>query len=238
MNVRHISLYNEFKLSSSNNGLYFNVGKNVNCISLNSSQQYRIKNLSIDIGSSSLQCQSETFLNALPTFPLRFYLSDNPIVDSFYDGYTLGALSFNGVSSPSVYNYNQIDRADSSNQSAYCLPNAYNNYLQTEQTNATGDFNHAQKKTNTVAEYNFFSQNQSYVTKFDASATAFVSDYLSNITNNNITNFMFNSNNENNLSFCIFPRLKLNSTGSLYTYQTITFSMCYTINFDLIEENL
>jgi len=224
--------------ASNTGGIFgFDVDKNINCVSLNNSMQYKIKNLSIDIGSMSLVAGTQEIINSYPVFPIRFYLSDNPIVDAFYDQYSLTSLSFNGVSSPTEYNYNQLDRADSSNQSAYCDPKKYYNYLQTRQTDSQANFSQTQKKTNTVAEFNFFNLGLLQTNTFNSSTSLIDSSFNSYVSNNNISDFYFNSNQENNLAISIFPRINMNSTTpSLATGQTISLYLSYTINFDLVEE--
>jgi hypothetical protein len=238
MNTRHISLFNEFKIVAGNTGgtISFNVDKNINCISLNNGMRYSIKNLSVDIGSSSSVIGVQETINSFPVFPLRFYLSDNPIVDAFFSGYTIGSIKFNGVSSPTAYNYSQLDRADSSNQSAYCDPKSYYNYLQTEQTDSQGNFSQTQLKTNTVAEYNFFNSIMKQTNTFNSSTLLNDPTFLSEFSNNDISDFYFNSNQENNLAISIFPRINMNTSSGLGTGQNISLYLSYTINFDLIEE--
>ena len=238
MNTRHISIFNEFNFISSNTGgtLGNDIGKNINCISLNNSMRYTIKNLSIDIGSIASKSGLQKIIDTRPVFPLRFFLSNNPIVDSFYDGYNLYYLAFNGVSSPSSYNYSQLDRVDSSNQSAYITPKVYYNFLETRYSDTQGDFNQSQKKTNTVAEFNFFNLSLINTNTYNTTTSAIDTDFKSYASNNDISDFYFNSNQEDNLTICIFPRISLNTTGTGVDEEILNLYLSYTINFDLIEE--
>jgi hypothetical protein len=238
VNTRHISLFNEFNYVASNTGgtLGNDIAKNINCISLNNSMRYAIKNLSIDIGSIASKSGVQKIIETKPVFPIRFFLSNNPIVDSFYDGYNLYYIAFNGISSPSSYNYNQLDRVDSSNQSAFINPKSYYNFLETRQSDTQGDFNQTQKKTNTVAEYNFFNLSLIDTSTFNITTSATANEFKSYASNNDISDFYFNSNQEDNLAISIFPRISMNTIGTLVNEQILDLYLSYTINFDLVEE--
>jgi hypothetical protein len=235
-NIRHISLFNEFNLTGTWNGTTTDVEnkRNINCISLNSSLKYSIKNLSIDIGFTSLYTNSTSAFTAGIGFPVRFYLTDTPIQDNISTSglFTLNQIKFNGVVNPTIYNYLQLDKADSSNQ--YAIPAGsypylnYCNFLELSETLglSTGQtYNYTALKTNTVCEYNFFNLSQS-LQQYSGSA------YTYNFAYNDTNDFSFNSNNENNLSISIFPRMQF---IPLFDFNLL---MNYTINFDLIEENI
>lgn len=232
MNVRHITLFNEFLLEAvdNNTGTFsLQLDRNINCINLNPSSNYSIKNLSLDIGANTLESNNIYNVTNCPAFPLRFFLSELPINDSIFGSYTTTALFFDGVSNPSTYNIKQIDRSDSSNQSAYIQPNVYTNYLQLTQENSNFDFNYTQLKTNTIAEINFFNFNQIYTLQAPATSPVFNSI----ITNNDNNDFQFFSNNESNLSMAIFPKIRIQR--GIYTNAILRLRFNYTINFDLIE---
>jgi hypothetical protein len=184
MNIRHISLFNEFLIEAidNNTGVYsLQLDRNINCISLNQSSNYSIKNLSIDIGANTLESNNIYNVTTCPAFPLRLYLSESPINDAISQSYTTTALFFDGVSSPSTFPIKQIDRLDSSNQSAVIQPQVYTNFLQLTQENNTFDFSYTILKTNTIAEINFFNFNQIYTLQAPATTPL----YSSIITNNN-----------------------------------------------------
>jgi len=234
MNVRHVSIFNEFLLEAvdSGSGTYnYQLDRNINCISLNQSSNYAIKNLSIDIGANTLESNNIYNVVTAPAFPLRFFLSENPINDCISSSYTTTGLVLNGVSAPSTYETKQNDRLDSSNQSAYITPNVYSNYLQLTQESATLDYNYTRLKTYTIAEMNFFNFNQIYT--LQAPATSPV--YNSIITNNDCNDFQFFSNNESNLSMAIFPKIRIQK--GIYANALLRLRLNYTINFDLIEDS-
>ena len=232
MNVRHITLFNEFLLEAvdNNTGTFtFQLDRNINCINLNPSSNYSIKNLSLDIGANTLESNNIYNVTNSPAFPIRFFLSETPINDAISSSYTTTSLYFDGVSSPSTFDIKQIDRLDSSNQSAYIQPNVYSNYLQIGQENSTFDFNYTRLKTNTIAEINFFNFNQIYTLQ----APAVTPVYTALITNNDNNDFQFFSNNESNLSIAIFPKIRIQR--GIYTNAILRLRLNYTINFDLIE---
>ena len=232
MNVRHITLFNEFLLEAvdNNTGTFtFQLDRNINCINLNPSSNYSIKNLSLDIGANTLESNNIYNVTNCPAFPIRFYLSETPINDAISQDYSIATLYYDGVSSPSNYDIKQIDRLDSSNQSAYIQPNVYSNYLQIAQENNTFDYNYTRLKTNTIAEINFFNFNQIYTLQ----APAVTPVYTALITNNDNNDFQFFSNNESNLSIAIFPKIRIQR--GIYTNAILRLRLNYTINFDLIE---
>ena len=234
MNIRHISLFNEFLLEAIDDGtgvFKFQLDRNINCIGLNQSSRYSIKNLSIDIGANTLESNNIYNVTACPAFPLRLFLSEAPINDSISQSYTTTGLVFDGVSSPSTFDIKQIDRLDSSNQSAVILPQVYTNFLQLTQDTGTFDYNYTRLKTNTIAEINFFNFNQVYTLQAPATSP----EYTSIITNNNNNDFNFFSNNESNLSIAIFPKVRIQK--GIYANAILRLRLNYTINFDLIEES-
>jgi hypothetical protein len=233
MNIRHISIFNEFLFEAvdSGSGTYnYQLDRNINCISLNQSSNYAIKNLSIDIGANTLESNNIYNVVTAPAFPLRFFLSENPINDCISSSYTTTALLLNGVSAPSTYETKQNDRLDSSNQSAYISPIVYSNYLQLTQESTTLDYNYTRLKTYTIAEMNFFNFNQIYTLQSPGTSAL----YSSIITNNDCNDFQFFSNNESNLSMAIFPKIRIQK--AIYTNALLRLRLNYTINFDLIED--
>lgn len=232
MNIRHISLFNEFLFEAIDTGTAFSVvnNRNINCIALNSSKNYAIKNLSIDIGASTLESNNIFNVTSAPAFPIRFYLSENPINDAISNQYTITYLGFDGVSSPSSFNFKQIDRLDSSNQSAVISPQRYSNFLELSEEMGSFDYNYTQLKTNTIAELLFFNFSQIYT--LQAPATSPVYNCI--ITNNDNNSFQFFSNNESNLSIAIFPKIRIQK--GIYANAILRLRLNYTINFDLIEE--
>lgn len=234
MNIRHISLYNEFKLDATDNGTDYDFqnDRNINCIALNAGKNYSIKNLSIDIGGNTLESNNVYSVLTCPSFPLRFFLSENPINDCISNLYNLSSLIFDGVSNPSSFDYKQIDRLDSSNQSAYIAPIRYSNYLQlTEDKSGDGDYNYTSLKTNTLAEFNFFN----FAQLFTLQSPGVGGVYSAFTSNNDINDFTFFSNTEQNLSIAIFPKLRIEK--GIYANAVLKIKFNYTINFDLIEEN-
>lgn len=212
MNVRHVSLYNEINVVYDLSITELTLSRNINCISLNQSLKYSINNFSIDMGYAKIDT---TALSSL-FFPIRFYLSDTPVNDAIAP-YTTTSLTFNGVSSPTSFNYNQIDISDSSN-------NINNNYLELVQTTSIIDYNLL--KTNTVFE-TFINQISQTRSLYSLPSTA---QYGLQSFPINTNNFSFNSRNEQNLAISIFP--------SLFSGTSQNFSGRFIINFDLIEESL
>jgi hypothetical protein len=233
MNIRHISLFNEFLFEAIDDGtgtFTFQNDRNIACIYLNQSNSYKIKNLSIDIGSNTLESNNIYNVVNNPAFPLRFFLSEDPI-PTVIPNYPTTSLIYEGVSSPSSYPIKQIDRLDSSNQSAYIQPNSYSNYLQLTQQNSNIDYNATQVKTNTLAEFNFFNFNQMYTLL----SPGVGGKYDSIIVNNDISDFTFSSNNESNLAIAIFPKIRIQQ--GIYANAILRIRLNYTINFDLIEDS-
>lgn len=232
MNVRHISIFQEFFFQAQDVTSYeFINNRNIACIYLNQSNNYKITKLSIDIGCSTLESSNYYNILSFPAFPLRFFLSEDPI-PAVIPNYPTTSLIYDGISSPSDFPIKQIDRLDSSNQSSRITPYAYSNFLELSQTTPSFDYNNTQVKTNTVAEFNFFSFNQTY----GRIASGIGEKYDALIVNNDISDFNFNSNNESNLAIAIFPRISIQKADQ--PSALLRLKLNYTINFDLIEENL
>jgi hypothetical protein len=211
MNVRHVSLSNVFNLSRTT-GDSFSIQRNINCISLNNSLSYSIKNLNISMGAFEIESDITIGL------PLRFYLSDDPINQAIQN-YTTTEVIFNNLVNPTTYDYNQLDISDSSNIS-------FNNSLNLFQTEEFPFYMNL--KTNTVFETYL---NQLVRSKYYYSLTGVNYNFSSIPT---ITNdFSFKSNNESNLAIAIFPFGFPKPVGG-----TFLINCQYTINFDLIEESL
>lgn len=234
MNVRHVTLFNEFLFEAIDNGATYSVvnNRNINCIYLNSSKRYSIKSLSIDIGASTLESNNVFNVVTCPAFPLRFYLSETPINDAISNAYTITSLGFDGVSSPTSFDFKQIDRLDSSNQSGVITPLVYTNYLQLSENMSDPDYNYTRLKTNTIAEINFFNFSQIYTLQSPGTSPA----YNAIISNNNNNDFQFFSNNESNLSITIFPKIRIQK--GTFPNAILRIRLNYTINFDLIENDL
>ncbi len=231
-NVRHITLFNEFILDGNWDAITTAVNnkRNINCISLNRSMKYKLRNLSIDVGYVSLKTDTDAFLISNPAFPIRFYLSENPIIENIITGSLTydQAITFNGIVSPSKYDLIQSDKLDSSNQSATIPPYSYSNFLEIfEKLNNTPYYNYTRLKTFTLAEFNFFNLFQSSTSRTIGGTF----DYRSNLGFNDVNSFDFESNTYSNLSISVFPKIWFIPLASFNLY------LNYTINFDLIEES-
>jgi hypothetical protein len=234
-NTRHISIYNEFKIFSQDFGgnFLFNVTKNINPILLNKSLKYKIENLSIDIGSTNLNLKEINFdaIDGL-AFPIRFYLDNDPLksewtrLKSIYPSiqFVLNnniIVSINDLGLPQSQ-----DIVDSSD--VYYQSNRFYNTLFLTQVNANPELTLQLSQTQTVAEYNYFNLSNNKV----VSGANTYYDLI--ITNNDLSDFYFDSKAFNYLVISIYPLIKYFISGA--GYQLILNSNI-TINFDLIEES-
>ena len=229
-NVRHITLFNELILSGTWDTTQTKVynKRNINCIALNRSMKYKLRNLTIDVGYVSLKTNTEDYLLSNPAFPIRFYLSENPIIENISNSYFNQLITFNGIVSPTKYNLIQSDKLDSSNQSATIPPYSYSNFLEIyEELGASPYYNYTILKTFTMAEFNFFNLFQSSTSR----TVGGTYDFKSNLGFNDVNSFDFESNTYSNLSISIFPKIWFIPLALFSLY------LNYTINFDLIEES-
>lgn len=235
INKRHISIYNEFKIFSQNfsGNFLFSVNKNINPILLNKSLKYKIENLSIDIGSTNLNLKEINFdaIDGL-AFPIRFYLDDDPLrnewtrLKSVYPSIQF-SLNNNVISSINSLGLPESqDVIDSS--SVYYQGNKYYNSLNLIQVNSTPELTLQLSKTQTIAEYNYFNLSNN---KVESGLNTY---YNLILTNNNLSNFYFDTKSFSYLVVSIYPLIKYFISGS--GYQLILNSNI-TINFDLIEES-
>ena len=235
-NVRHISIYNEFFLTSQLQSVApytFNITKNLNVIQLNKSKRYNIKNLTIDIGGTNLNVKNMNFDGTEGlSFPFRFFLDNDPLAGEFnrlklvhptmqvaLDNIVISTV--NSLGEP-----NALDIVDSSN--VFSALNKYWNTFNLIYPSSSPSINLQLSKTETVAEYNFF--NFSY-NKSEQGAIVY---YSIIINNNNIHDFYFDSKNFEYLVFSIYPFLKYFISASGYQF---ILNTNFTVNFDLIEES-
>lgn len=224
MNIRHVSIFNEFSLIVS--GSKISVLKNLGTVSLNPSKIYGIKNLSVDIGASIL---STDILDIYGKFPLRFFLSNDPLFDEYNrikNVYPSSLIKYNNV----LQTTNQFsdlpisnDIIDSSNSDF--LNSIFYNIFEIYDIPAAANINYFLNlaKCETISEFNFFSINYF---KFAAGTTT--AGLVA--TNNDISDFSFFSNSNRYLNFSIYPGL--NGSGSP---PSGSFRYNYTVNFDLEE---
>lgn len=231
-NIRHISIFNELKLQTQNSGAQylFSVIRNISVIELVKSKKYRIKNLSIDVGSSQNNLKDIYFDNTRQFgFPFRFYLDDNPLGNEYtrlktaYPSSTL-FLNSNLVTSPDIGEPTSIDIVDSSN--VFYDGSKYYNSFGINAILGSPEIFLQLLKTQTVAEYNIYNFLYS---RIEESTQKIIN---SNASNNDISDFYFDSKAFNYLCFSIYPYVK-------YFILAATFSLVininFTVNFDLEE---
>lgn len=231
-NIRHISIYNELKLQSINIGanFYFSIIRNLSVIDLIKSKKYRIKNLSIDIGSSINNIKDVYFGNTRQFgFPLRFFLDDNPLGNEYIrlNGlYPTGTIFLNNstVTSSNLGNPTSIDIVDSSN--VFYDGNKFYNSFGINVTQGNPEIFLQLLKTQTVAEFSFYNFLYS---RIEESTTKIIN---SNTSNNDISDFYFDSKTFEYLCFSIYPYIKY---FVLATPFEIVINLNFTINFDLEE---
>lgn len=189
------------------------------------SKKYKIKNLSIDIGGSTL---STDIVDIFGKFGLRFFLSNSPLPEE-YDRlkliYPSSLIDYNNVLQTSP-NFTQDpitnDIIDSSN-SDFLNSIYYNNFYiyDVPYSGSPARYSLNKATTQTISEYNFFSINYF---KFVHGST--ISGLIA--TNNDISDFSFLSNSYKFLNFSIYPGFQ--GTGS-----SGSFMFNFTVNFDLEE---
>jgi hypothetical protein len=227
MNVRHVSHFSEFFLSYTQSTDAWKLDKNLHSISLNKSKNYKIENLSLDIGSSQLNSIYSS-LKSL-SFPLRFFFDNDPLnnewnrlkISPSYDIRYNNTLILLPNSLPAP---NAIDILDSSNNDL--SSGVYNNLFQVDVSGISADLPIQLRKTNTISEYNFFNLSQTQIISGSTSI------FNTTVSNNDVNNFYFNSNHYEYLNFSIYPGCRFTSVpaGSEFL---IRFN--FTINFDLVE---
>lgn len=225
--INHVSLYNEFLIYSYKDGTSLNqyiINRNVNIIPLNTSQNYKIKNFNVSIGSDDLLYDTN---NIRIITNLRCYLDDNPVFNRLSDSPIFQQYKFNGIINDTELNFTAPLVSDSSNQIDSISPQRFYNYLeQYTVVNVSNQFLDLLKnKTYTIMEMplkNMFSNRIGS------------NDKTFNVSNVPAKDFYFNSNNYEYLVLCLFPFIDIPSAlNSAFSY-----SGNFTINFDLIQENL
>lgn len=233
-NVRHISIYNELKLQSFNSGaqFYFSIIRNLSTIDLVKSKKYKIKNLSIDIGSSINNFKDVYFDNTRQFgFPFRFFLDDNPLGNEYTklnNLYPSGTIFYNNntVTSPELGKPTAIDIVDSSN--VFYDGSLYYNSFGINTLQGSPEIFLQLLKTQTVAEFNFYNFLYS---RIEEGASKIIN---SNTSNNSISDFYFDSKTFDYLCFSIYPYVKY---FILATPFSLTININFTVNFDLEELN-
>jgi len=234
-NVIHISIYNQLNTQSSTAGgldTTFFVTRNLSTIDLIKSKKYKISNLSIDIGFIFNNFTDINFLNF--GFPIRFFLDDNPLgneYDRLIGLYPSASISLNNntITSNNLGKPTSIDIVDSSNVFNDNVIGRFYNTFKITTTNADYRILLQFGKTQTVAEYNFYNFFSSRIVN---SATTTIN---SNTSNNDISDFYFDSKTFDYLCFTIFPFIEfLPLAPPLYLN---IIKLDYTVNFDLEELN-
>jgi hypothetical protein len=233
-NIRHISIFNELKLQSIPSGaqFYFTIIRNLSTIDLIRSKKYKIKNLSIDIGSSINNLKDVYFGNTRQFgFPIRFFLDDNPLGNEYTrlnSLYPTGSIFLNGntITDNNLGKPTSIDIVDSSN--VFYDGSKYYNSFGINQTEGSPEIFLQLGKTQTVAEYNFYNFLYS---RIEESTSKIIN---SNTSNNDISDFYFDSKTFDYLCFSVFPYIKY---FVLATPFEIVIQLNFTVNFDLEELN-
>jgi len=226
MFISHVSLYNNFVITSSKNGSSlntYNLQRNINIIPLINSKNYKIINFNVSSNFDGLTYDTN---NIILKTNLRFYLDDNPVINRLNDTGIFTDYVWNGVTNNTDLSFSTPYISDSSNQFTIATPKRYYNYL--EQYNSVPIANQfmdlTAQKTFTVIEQplkNIF---------FDYTGTT--KDF--SISQSVIKDFYFNSYNYDYLVICIFPFINIpSSLSSGFSYESD-----YVINFDLIQEDL
>lgn len=225
-NINHVSLYNEFFLSSVkefDSLNTFNLNRCINVIPINNSKNYKIANFHLNIGSFDLTFDRN---NLLFQNNLRFFLDDDPIINRLQDSDIFDYYKFNGIENDTNLLYSAPYISDSSNQKTSINPKRYYNYL--EQSNVSPTLNQfldiTKAKTNTKIEIPLISQ---FSTRYQTNNKNFL--YNSNY----YKDFYFNSYNYNFI--VISPFCFINVPDALDSGFLIYID--FSINFDLIEEN-
>lgn len=233
-NIRHISIFNELKLQSFNSGaqFYFTIIRNISVIDLIKSKKYRIKNLSIDLGSSKNNFKDIYFDNTNQFgFPFRFYLDDNPLgneykrLNSAFPSSTL-YLNNNIISNENLGEPTAIDIVDSSN--VFYDGSKFYNAFGINITQPNPEMFLQLVKTQTVAEYNIYNFLYS---RIEESTQKIIN---SNATNNDISDFYFDSKTFNYLCFSIYPYVSYFVLAGIFS---LVININFTVNFDLEELN-
>lgn len=233
MNIRHISIFNELKLLEFPSGgqFSFQILKNIGVVQLNKSKKYKIKNLSIDVGSTINYIKNVYFADTREFgIPFRFYLDDNPLTNAFNktkSAFPLGSVFVNNsvVSDPDKLNATVIDVVDSSNVNF--SQGFYYNSLGLNLLSGNPEIFSQVIKTETVAEYNFFNLSYSRSEEGTTISNTIIT------SNNDISDFDFQSKTFDYLCFTPFPYLKF---FVLSGSQVINILCNFTVNFDLIED--
>lgn len=231
-NIRHISIYNELRLLSFDSGAQFSFQflRNLSTIDLIKSKKYKIKNLSIDIGSSINNLKDIYFGNTRQFgFPLRFYLDDNPLGNEYnrlIGLYPSATIFLNNVTATSsnLGKPTSIDIVDSSN--VFFDGNRYYNSIGINAVETNPELFLQLGKTQTVAEFNFYNFLYS---RIEEGSSKIIN---SNTSNNDISEFYFDSKTFEYLCFSIFPYIKY---FILTTPFFININVNFTVNFDLEE---
>lgn len=231
-NVRHISIYSEFNSSSTINLVNgdFEIQKDLNVISLNSSKNYIIKNLNINTITGKIQLE-DCRLNKLNT-SLRFFLDDNPLQNE-YNRLKLNVsdvILLNGLipSLPITQEPTSLDILDSSN-----INHENSKYVNTFKFSGSrplpARLDLKVCKTQTVSEFGFTTI--SAINGIDTTFSPNINYYETFLTNNSIKDFNFFSHTFKYLCMSIYPEFSLSGTNGALLQCYISF----VINFDLEE---
>ena len=226
-NINHISLYNEYFLSSSKNGSStntFNLNRCINVIPINTSRNYKIENFHLNINSLDLTFDTN---NLQLKNNLRFYLDNDPIFNRLQDSNIFNYYKFNGIVNDTNLLFSAPYISDSSNQNTLISPNRYYNYLEQSNTSAVSNqfLDITQVKTNTKFEIPILSE---FSTTFQTNNKNFT--YNSNY----YKDFYFNSYNYDYI--VITPFSFINVPNALSSGFSVYID--FFINFDLIEGDL
>lgn len=233
-NIRHISISNELRLVSIPSGaqFLFSIIRNLSTVDLIRSKKYKISNLSIDIGSSVNNIKDVYFGNTRKFgFPIRFFLDDDPLGNEYtrlknlYPASTV-FLNNNTVTSNNLGKPTSMDIVDSSN--VFFDGNKFYNSIGINTVQGSPEIFLQLGKTQTVAEYNFYNFLYS---RIEEGTSKIIN---SNTSNNDISDFYFDSKTFDYLCFSIFPFIQY---FVLATPFEITTQYNFTVNFDLEELN-
>jgi hypothetical protein len=224
-NTRHISIFNEFRIFANGSPPEIFVQKSLSCVSLNPSLNYKIKNLTVDVGGSIFKAN---YIDPIITSPIRFFLSNDPLPDEYNrikQVYPSAVIKYNGI----IQSDSNFATTPISNDIIDSSLEIYNKFELENLTISPAIVIFLNKSiTETVAEYNFFSIAAGRV----LTGSGFSGFNI--VTNNDLGDFYFNSKNSKFLNFSIYPKI-VSLGGIIDPSQQVDIYINFTVNFDLEE---
>lgn len=203
--------------------------RNLSSVLLAKNKKYLIKNLSIDIGQSYVN--GADFYDYYTSTPIRFILSNDPLSDEYNrlkDVFPSYVIRYNNViKTNNVFDENPISNDIIDNSNVDHGSGIYYNCFQISSPSYINltPIRLSSCKSETVSIYEFMS-----LSSFEQINTSQPRYRNLAVTNNDISDFYFDSKSYSYLNFSVYPYIYGTGSAPLFT-----MLFTFTVNFDLEE---